>query len=48
MLDPRELVESRARSMAPDGDDERFAGYGVMGLPCSVGDLPEQARLGDF
>jgi hypothetical protein len=36
MRDPRELVaEIEAHPSLPDGSEERFAGYGVMGLPFS-------------
>ncbi|ETA07489.1 hypothetical protein V525_09040 [Gordonia alkanivorans CGMCC 6845] len=35
---PREVVtEARAHPRLADGDDERFAGYGVMGLPFASG-----------
>jgi hypothetical protein len=35
---PRELaLEQAASPRLPDGDDERFAGYGVMGLPFTSG-----------
>jgi hypothetical protein len=37
---PRDLVaELEARPSLPSGSDERFAGYGVMGLPFSSGHL---------
>ncbi len=40
MSDPRDLVD-RLESSAdlPDGVDERFAGYGVMGLPFASGHI---------
>lgn len=35
---PRQAVDAlRARPLLPDGDDERFAGYGVMGIPFTSG-----------
>lgn len=35
---PRQAVESlSSRPELPDGDDERFAGYGVMGMPFASG-----------
>jgi len=34
MTTPRQAVEAlRAQPQLSDGDDERFTGYGVMGLP---------------
>ncbi|MGF1473372.1 MAG: hypothetical protein ACFB50_16750 [Rubrobacteraceae bacterium] len=38
MSNPRELAErSEQGALLPEGADERFAGYGVMGLPFSSG-----------
>lgn len=38
MSEPRELIEAVERdAKLPSGDDERFSGYGVMGLPFSSG-----------
>lgn len=35
---PRQAVDAlRSRPDLPDGDDERFAGYGVMGIPFDSG-----------
>jgi hypothetical protein len=40
MSNPRELVaEIEAHPSVPRGSDERFAGYGVMGLPFSSGHI---------
>lgn len=40
MRDPREVVaEIEAHPSLPEGSEERFAGYGVMGLPFSSGHL---------
>lgn len=40
MADPRMLVEKiEQSSLLPGGADERFAGYGVMGLPFVSGDV---------
>lgn len=38
MTSPQQAVEAvRARPRLPDGDDERFTGYGVMGMPFAGG-----------
>ena len=35
---PRQAVEAlRSQPDLPRGDDERFAGYGVMGIPFAIG-----------
>lgn len=44
--DPRELVsELEASPRLPDGTNERFAGYGVMGLPFRAGHLLAMRRF---
>lgn len=44
--DPRELVAAiEASPIVPDGSDERFAGYGVMGLPFSSGHILAMRRF---
>ena len=40
MAEPRELVERLERGVElPAGNDERFLGYGVMGLPFVSGHI---------
>ena len=44
--DPRELVaEIEASPRLPSGSEERFAGYGVMGLPFSSGHILAMRRF---
>ena len=46
MSSPRELVaEIEAHPSLPGGSEERFAGYGVMGLPFSSGHLLAMRRF---
>ncbi|MEX5235012.1 hypothetical protein [Kocuria arenosa] len=46
MEDLRSLVAAAEdRSGLPPGQEERFAGYGVMGLPFRSGHLPGAAEL---
>lgn len=46
MRSPRDLAEGMERSTAlPTGSEERFAGYGVMGLPFSSGDVLAFRRM---
>jgi hypothetical protein len=43
---PRELVaEIEAHPSVPDGSEERFAGYGVMGLPFTSGHILAMRRF---
>src|SRR5690606_9062829 len=43
---PAELAQAIERSPSlPEGDDERFAGYGVMAAPFSSGDLLAMRRF---
>jgi hypothetical protein len=40
MAEPKDLVEKlEGGAELPSGDQERFAGYGVMGVPFTSGDL---------
>ena len=46
MTEPRELVDRLEQSAElPSGNEERFAGYGVMGVPFASGDLLAMRRL---
>jgi hypothetical protein len=46
MKQPRDLVERREHSAEPPaGTDERFSGYGVMGLPFSSGHVLAMRRF---
>jgi hypothetical protein len=40
MQEPREIVEALEKhAQVPEGNDERFSGYGVMGLPFASGHI---------
>lgn len=40
MAEPRDVVQRlEAAGQLPDGDEERFSGYGVMAVPFSTGHL---------
>jgi hypothetical protein len=40
MAEPKELVDNLEQGAElPSGNEERFAGYGVMGIPFSSGDI---------
>jgi len=44
-MEPRELAEQAEGSAAPPpGEGERFAGYGVMGLPFASGHVLDPQR----
>ncbi len=46
MAEPKDLVEKLEGSAElPSGDQERFAGYGVMGVPFTSGDLLAMRRF---
>jgi hypothetical protein len=46
MPEPKDLVESIERGAElPEGDDESFVGYGVMGLPFESGHVPGLRRF---
>jgi hypothetical protein len=46
MAEPRELVERLEQGAElPSGNEERFAGYGVMGVPFTSGDLLAMRRF---
>ena len=45
-MEPREAVQrAEANARLPSGSDERFAGYGVMGLPFSSGHVLAMRRF---
>lgn len=45
-MEPREAVQrAEANAQLPSGSDERFAGYGVMGLPFSSGHVLAMRRF---
>ena len=46
MAEPKDLVEKlEGGAEVPSGDQERFAGYGVMGVPFTSGDLLAMRRF---
>jgi hypothetical protein len=46
MAEPKELVDSLEQgAQLPSGNEERFAGYGVMGVPFSSGDILAMRRF---
>jgi hypothetical protein len=46
MAEPKELVVGLEQGAElPSGDEERFAGYGVMGVPFTSGDLLASRRF---
>jgi hypothetical protein len=47
MAEPKELVDRLEQGAAqlPSGNEERFAGYGVMGVPFTSGDLLAMRRF---
>src|SRR3712207_8448539 len=46
MAAPKELVDRLEQGAElPSGDEERFAGYGVMGVPFTSGDLLAMRRF---
>jgi hypothetical protein len=46
MAEPKDLVEKlEGGAELPSGDQERFAGYGVMGVPFTSGDLLAMRRF---
>jgi hypothetical protein len=46
MAQPKELVDTLERgAQLPSGNEERFAGYGVMGVPFASGDLLAMRRF---
>ena len=46
MVEPKELVDSLEQgAKLPSGNEERFAGYGVLGVPFTSGDLLAMRRF---
>jgi hypothetical protein len=46
-MEPREMVRrAEARAALPSGNDERFTGYGIMGLPFRSGHVLAMRRFG--
>ena len=47
MAEPKELVDrlERGAGLPPSGNEERFAGYGVMGVPFTSGDVLAMRRF---
>jgi|SRR5215210_1964490 len=46
MIEPKEIVDRLEQSAElPGGDEERFAGYGAIGVPFASGDLLAMRRL---